>query len=251
MNISIAAKFALTISAIGMLASTALGWYSYSSTREVLQSEIRHKLEAVRENKGKDVLEDLRDNLNRAAVFSAEPEATEALALLMAHARAGGVSRDGSFDVTSAEYERIFRKIMPPILSRMAITRSLRDIFLVSADNGQVMFSIARGRDLGTNLRAGPYRSSALARTWERVIATGRPYLADFSLYEPAGMACLFVGAPVFDEQQRVSAVVIEQFSSERLTEILQQEAGFGASGEVFLIGEDKLIRTKLRNLPD
>lgn len=48
MNASIARKFALTIGAIGMLASTALGWFSYSSTREVLQTEISHKLEALR-----------------------------------------------------------------------------------------------------------------------------------------------------------------------------------------------------------
>jgi hypothetical protein len=48
LNISIAWKFALMICAIGMLASTALGWYSISSSREVLQTEIRNKLEALR-----------------------------------------------------------------------------------------------------------------------------------------------------------------------------------------------------------
>jgi len=122
---------------------------------------------------------------------------------------------------------------------------------MVSGDQGLVLYSLKQESDLGSDLGTGPYKDSALARVWKNVISGGKPVISDIEYYGPARETAFFVGIPIFDAHNNVVAALIEQFNPEYLTRILSQETGLGTTGEVFLLGEDMLLRSSLRNFPE
>ena len=67
--------------------------------------------------------------------------------------------------LAAAEYAEIDRRIRPFLAFRKE-ELEFRDLLLISLD-GQVIFSLDREDDLGTNLRSGPYKDSPLAQAFE------------------------------------------------------------------------------------
>ncbi len=248
---SLGTKFAGVIFGVVLLTTAVLGWFSYTSTRDALRDQVVGKLEAVREDKAQQVVQHLWNVRARVSTLSREPEVTEALPRLLAYLHPGPGGAGGQYDVSSPGYQELYRRLQAGFSNRLAITTEAHNVYLISADDGLVMFNLSGEKDLGTNLGTGPYRDSALARTWSQVVKTRKAVVTDFSHYEPSPEPTMFIGAPVYDDSDRLAAVVVEQFSAKGLTELLQQKAGFGNTGEVFLIGEDKLLRSKLRDEPN
>lgn len=84
------------------------------------------------------------------------------------------------------------------------------DFFIVNA-RGDVIFTVAREKDLGTNLINGPFKSSGLGRLFSRVRSTGESALIDFSVYEPSNnKIAAFLGAPVFIKDKFSGVVAIQ-----------------------------------------
>lgn len=246
---SLSRKFSFAIFGVVLFASAVFGWFSYSSTRSALSAEINSKLESVQREKARAVRDFIEINLARTAMLAKEPEVTGALPPLFALHAADGGTASGGYSVASGEYRELTRRLDPMFKNRMT-TKGFDNLLLVCAEHGHVLYSTARESDLGTNLRTGPYKGSALARLWKEVVKTGKPFITDYTVYAPSKNPAMFIGAPVFDGNKRVTAVVVEQFSSSALTEVIGQEEGFGATSEVFLVGEDRLLRSDLRLMP-
>lgn len=141
---------------------------------------------------------------------------------------------------------------------RMMNDAQLYDLFLIDARTGDVIYSVQKEPDFGTNLIDGPYHSSALARAFERardgVDSEEGVVLEDFEHYTAsAGAPAAFLAAPVTVDG-RVVAVVAGQLSIDALNNAMTSggnwvEEGLGASGESYLVGEDGTSRTDSRFL--
>ena len=114
------------------------------------------------------------------------------------------------------------------------------DLFLIDAE-GDVVYSVDKEIDFGTNLADGPHADSGLARAWARASAAkaeGFVHFEDFSFYAPsANEPALFVATPVFDAGEPIGVLAM-QLGSDRLDEIVNQDgrweaAGLGESGEI------------------
>jgi len=69
------------------------------------------------------------------------------------------------------------------------------DVLLVDA-KGNVVYSVAKESDFGTNFVDGPLRETTAARTFLHVAANvpvGRTYLKDFEVYAPSGLPAAFM----------------------------------------------------------
>ncbi len=124
--------------------------------------------------------------------------------------------------------------------------RGYYDIFLFDTDFNNV-YTVFKEADFATNFAegGGPWADSDLGKVVRAAMAAeeGQVFLSDFAPYGPsAGAAASFIAAPVHD-QGFLIGVIAFQLPTGRISDVLDRTEGLGASGEVFLVGQDGLAR--------
>ena len=137
----------------------------------------------------------------------------------------------------------------------MADQFGLYDVFLINAD-GDVIYSVFKEKDFATNVKTGAYKNSGLARVYNKAISAkeGSVVFDDFSAYEPSlNTPSSFMATPLHF-QGDVEGAIIFQIPGDSISAMLNfygkfKEAGLGKTGEAFLIGKDKFLKTDSRFL--
>ncbi|WP_290816375.1 ATP-binding protein [Ferrovibrio sp.] len=146
-------------------------------------------------------------------------------------------------------YSTIHREVHNNI-RRLAQIKGIRDVMLVN-DAGDIIYTVRKDDDFGTNLLTGPYAKTELARLYTHALANvplGETTFADFSRYGPAGDAGVaFVASKLNTDLQHAIGALILSFSNDRINQIVLDPAGLGETGEVFLVGPDGLMRSDAR----
>ena len=123
------------------------------------------------------------------------------------------------------------------------------NLLLIDPDTLEVFFSYQANAALGTSLETGPYASSNLAeaaRALRRTQNVDDYRMSDFEFYRPAlGKPRAFIATPVFDGN-RLVAIMALRLGTTQIEAALSND-GMGKTGEVFLIGPDKRLRTESR----
>lgn len=137
------------------------------------------------------------------------------------------------------------------------ITRrtGLEDLMLVDGASLRIVYTFQKTVEFGTNLARGPYANTNLAATVKQLLKAGDRSafsLADFELYRPnLGKPSAFLCAPVFDGPTP-AGVVVFQLPMDRIIQIMTAnyswaQEGLGKTGEVYMVGQDKLMRSRSR----
>ncbi|MCP4577591.1 MAG: methyl-accepting chemotaxis protein [Deltaproteobacteria bacterium] len=117
------------------------------------------------------------------------------------------------------------------------------DLFLMNPD-GYCFYTVVKEADYQTNLVDGKYDDSNLGRLVQRVLKTKQYGMADFSPYGPSNNEpCAFVAQPVVHDG-KVELVVALQLPFEAVNNIMKHRDGMGKTGETYLVGSDKLMRS-------
>ncbi len=145
--------------------------------------------------------------------------------------------------------------VIHPTLLSVADRAGFADLMLVDGRTGDVVYTVAKRPDLGTNLDAGPYASTTVAAMVRRIRADpvpGSVTTTDISPYMPAFMEPTgFVGAPVFDDNAFIG-VLVAAYDTRALDSIMTSDGewvdeGFGETGEAFLVASDGRMRSVSR----
>ncbi len=117
------------------------------------------------------------------------------------------------------------------------------DLFLIN-QNGYCFYTVAQEADYQTNFENGKFADSGLGRLFRKVKGNKSFGLADFAPYalsnnEPAA----FIAQPVLHDGN-VEMVVALQLSLDAINKVMQQREGMGKTGETYLVGSDKLMRS-------
>jgi methyl-accepting chemotaxis protein len=156
---------------------------------------------------------------------------------------------NSAYDVLHQEYH--------PTMTKFLNTYGYYDIFIVEPDNGHIIYSVFKELDFATSLKTGPYKNSGLAQAFNQAMALENvddTVLIDFAPYIPSyDAAASFLASPIFRDKE-VIGILIFQMPIDGINNIMTnnqhwKEAGFGDSGETYLIGEDKLLRSQSRFL--
>ena len=147
-----------------------------------------------------------------------------------------------------------YHKEYHPYFNEFLKNFGLYDIFLVDKE-GYVVYSTFKEKDFATNLLNGPYKNSGLARAYKNALNLnkGEISLNDFNPYEPSyNSPSAFIATPIFIENNERIGVLIFQFPIAILNSIMSfdgkyEKAGLGKTGEVYLVGKDKLIKNDSR----
>jgi methyl-accepting chemotaxis protein len=128
------------------------------------------------------------------------------------------------------------------------------DIFLVHPETGRIVYSVFKELDFATSLTEGPYAGTNFADAYRKANSarlSDTVVFTDFKQYFPSYEAPAgFVASPIFDGNQKVG-ILIFQFPIDTLNAIMKTRAGMGESGETYLVGSDKLMRSDSYLDPD
>lgn len=131
------------------------------------------------------------------------------------------------------------------------------DVFLIDFDTGDIVYSVAKEVDLGTNLLNGPYRATGLADVVRDVMKDplrGHVKIVDFAPYLPSLNApASFMAAPIYNGQH-VVGIIAFQLPVDKIQNIMTsnrewRKEGLGESGETYIVGHDFLMRSDSRFL--
>ena len=117
------------------------------------------------------------------------------------------------------------------------------DLFLLNPD-GYCFYSVCQEADYQTNLVNGKYADSGLGVVVRDVLKNGKFGFADFKPYAPSnGTPAAFIAQPVVKDGQ-AEVVVALQLPMDAINSIMGVRDGMGKTGETYLIGPDKLMRS-------
>ena len=140
-----------------------------------------------------------------------------------------------------------------PWMRRVVARFGFVDIFLVEAEEQVVVYSTLKEVDFATSLSTGPYAATSLGEVVGRALRDGQPgdvFIADFETYPPSlDAAAVFYAAPLFDGDELVGALGV-QVDTASINDIMSREwqAGqLGDTGEVYLVGPDRRMRSDAR----
>ncbi len=129
-----------------------------------------------------------------------------------------------------------------------------QDALLLDA-RGNVVYSVNKGLDLGTNILEGPYRDSKLGAAYEKALganAVDFVWITDFGPYQPnLGAPTAWLVSPV-RSQGKTEGVLAVPLPVAKINEVMTidrqwKEAGLGATTETYLAGTDALMRSDSR----
>ena len=156
---------------------------------------------------------------------------------------------DGSdYSRVHAKYHQAFRRIVE--------TFGYYDLYLIDHDTQRALYDVNKDRDLGTSLRAGPYRESNLAKVARQCLASDNAddvFFSDFEPYEAnRGEPTQWAATVIADGGERLGILAI-QLSIHDIDDVVSgrqgwQKDGLGQSGRSIIVGPDYLVRTNVRS---
>ena len=123
-------------------------------------------------------------------------------------------------------------------------TNGYYDLFLISAE-GFIFYSVGQEADYHTNIMTGKYKDSGLGEATRKASKSGKHAFADFAPYAPSnGEPAFFLVQPVMDDNGKTELFVGLQLPMDTINGIMQERSGMGQTGETYLVGEDKRMRS-------
>ncbi|OBI94924.1 adenylate/guanylate cyclase domain-containing protein [Mycobacterium asiaticum] len=154
---------------------------------------------------------------------------------------------DGSaWSAANARYDFYMRDIVKRF--------DYQDALLFDMD-GNVVYSVRKGPDLGTNILTGPYRESNLRDAYQKALRANDiefVWITDFQPYQPAlGAPTAWVVSPVGIDG-KTDGVMALPVPIAKINQIMTANkdwdaAGMGAATETYLAGPDSLMRSDSR----
>jgi class 3 adenylate cyclase len=141
-----------------------------------------------------------------------------------------------------------------PDLVELRTQLAFGDLLLVDTE-GNIVYSVDKRLDFATNAATGPYKNSGMGEAVTSRLAAapvGEAVFVDFELYLPAaGKPSLFVASAIRDEARTIGALLVE-IPIDGLNNLTigngeWEENGLGETGEVYVVGRDRLMRTDSR----
>lgn len=117
------------------------------------------------------------------------------------------------------------------------------NLFLIHP-NGELFYSVKHDTDYQTNILHGEYADSELGKLIQEVLQEKKLSISDYALYPPSNNnPSFFIAQPMLHNNE-IELIVVMQLDDAVLNQIMQQRVGMGESGETYLVGSEKLMRS-------
>ncbi len=116
---------------------------------------------------------------------------------------------------------------------------------------GDILFRTKKDKDLGLNIFSSDINATKLAKTARRALdqgKTGFALFSDLEYYRPSfNIISGFLVKPFLNKDKKVEGLLVLQLTMDIINDMIQQEAGYGETGDAFIIGDDLYLRSATR----
>lgn len=121
------------------------------------------------------------------------------------------------------------------------------DIYFID-NEGNILFSLKEETDLGKNLFNSDLNQTRFALACRQALDIRKIRFSDLERYSPSlNMLSGFFAQPVLNQQKETIGLIALQINMDRFNRIIHQSAGYGETGQAYLIGQDLMLRSPMR----
>lgn len=180
----------------------------------------------------------------------------DAIAAFLAYGYVGRPEEEskGNQGLEGSDYAKAYA-VYHPYYAAVVKAMQYDDLMIYDIAAGRVSYSVKKEVDLGLPLFTGAMMDTPLASAVKAALASpGKTVMTDFMRYFPSMDAPASYVATTIARAGRPVGVLIFQLSFASVDKIVNleqkwQDRGLGASGEAFIIGQDRTLRSSLRSL--
>jgi len=219
-----------------------LSWLHLDAFERALRETVLTNLSSIADKKADQINTYIDERLAKGLLMSklAVPRAA-----LRASAESGAPVHAITVRGRKVELDPFFRALLQ--------SSDYHDLLLVDAA-GNVVYTIKRESDLGTNLNTGPYRDTPIAQAHREALALLDGQVTRARPYSPSGdKPAIFFVQPVIENGRPLGTLVL-QLDLDRLIAVTTDLTGLGMTGETVLAqrdGDQALYVGPLRHIPD
>ncbi len=207
----------------------------FSKAVQSLNKEITNHLITVRELKKLELEEYFFERRGDLMVIAKDPLVVNGLPLFI---DAFGNKGLGSKEYIEAEKEYGVK------LTYYTKTYGYKDMFLCDV-NGNIVFAATDETYLGINLMEVDFIDPMIPDIFMQ--GRSKVSFSDYVWFELFNELTAFSAAPVRDRRGDVMGVVLFRLAFDQIGDIMAKRPGLGKTGETYIVGEDKLMRSNSR----
>jgi len=218
------------------------GYITYYNSMKTVKKEVINDLISIADDKTHFIENYILERKKDVTLLAHNPNILDAIEKFNVVFKKGGLD--------SPEYSAIAKEPRSFLTIYQEIT-GYYDIFFISSE-GDVVLTIAKKDDLGTNLKKGLYKTSELAKVFDRTQKSLKTEVSDFKYYPPIDRPVTFFAAPVLKEGSFIGVIAL-QMSNAEVYELMQDYTGLGKTGETLIgskIGNEVVFLNPLRHDP-
>ena len=157
-----------------------------------------------------------------------------------------GPENGTAYDRYHREYHPWFRHFLQ--------TKGYYDIFLIDP-RGDVVYTVFKEMDFASNVVDGEWKDTDLGKMFREVRDHPQKdfqFFTDFAAYKPShDIPAGFIGQPILNEDGSLAGVLAFQMPIGRIDHIMQLSTGMGETGQTYVVGSDRKLRSDPRPLKD
>lgn len=266
MKITLNAKIITLFVIAGLLPFIITGVLSYQIAKKSLHDQSFNQLVSVRDIKKKQIEEYFEKIRLDISALSEDPTICSAIKEMKRAFQEIGAEKAHELYVTKNPFHKEKRidflsatdgseyssthAMFHPYFKGLLEKRGYYDIFLIDSETGNIIYTAYKEPDFGSNLTNGPYTNTNIARLYKEVNNSESHnvvMLADFEPYAPSDFApASFIAAPISDGFNKIGVLAL-QIPIDQINNIMMGRAGLGETGETYLVGSDKFMRSDSR----
>lgn len=234
-NIKIGPKLLIAFLAIGLIPFLAIGTVAFIKANSALSERIFNQLRAIRELKKAQIENYFEILVNNVKILKENPNTQQA----MESFEAVFLAEEGTINgLMWTETE----KDLGPAFESFIRDSDYVDLYLITTD-GDIVYTVQKQSDIGQNLSNADLQESSLVHAFSGA-KNGEITFADFKPYIPLENKPAAFIAGLIEVDEEPLGVVAVQLSLQGINNIMHERSGMGESGETYLVGSDKLLRS-------
>lgn len=272
-NVRISRKIPVLVTLFTLLSASAVGFIAIYESIAALNDAYNSKLVAVADGRKTQlssylasINEDLKTLATNETLIKQTKQMTTAFAELGDNPtdyqhdlyitkNPNPIGEKHKLDVAedSSNYAVAHKRFHPWMRSFLE-AREYYDIFIINP-KGDVVYTVFKKLDFASNVQHGEWKDTDLGNAFRKALSDeakpGDIFYYDFKPYAPSNnVPAGFIATPIFDGNQKIGVLVF-QMPIGRINTILQNATGLGKSGETYIVGADKLMRSQSRLTKD
>ncbi len=147
-----------------------------------------------------------------------------------------------AYGLETSQFQKI-KNLYQPLMEYYVSDYGYTNIFFIHKD-GDIIYSLMKEEFSGSNLLTGEFKNSGIAQMFKRGLEDVS--FEDYTWNNRINEYTAYFAAPVYNVEE-LSGVLIIEIPFLHLDTMLTQRAGLGQTGEMYLVGEDGLMRSNSR----